>query len=161
MNAAGLAAGTYTGIISITHNDPAMPSPLALPCTLTVASGVGHTIVASGNAGGVVSPNGNVMVNDGGSQLFTISPLAGYVIKTIYIDNVDQGAMGSYLFTNVMADHAIRAEFAAGYERSHIIAIGPAGQCSMKGSRFEVRNTQIGSISAGESKGNLLIVRLH
>jgi hypothetical protein len=52
-------------------------------------------------------------VASGGSQTFTISPSAGYVISSVTVDGVNQGALGSYTFSNVMAGHTITAAFAA------------------------------------------------
>ena len=75
-----------------------------------------YTITASAcAAGGSISPSGNVLVNYGGNQTFTISPNAGagYQIANVSVDGVSKGAIGNYTFGNVTANHTIAASFAA------------------------------------------------
>lgn len=72
-----------------------------------------YTISASvPGSGGQIAPVGSVPVNSGASQTFTITPDTGYQIVDVVVDTVSQGAIGSYTFTNVQADHAISASFA-------------------------------------------------
>lgn len=70
------------------------------------------TISATGNNGGTISPSGNVTVNFGGSQTFTITPNAHYSTADVKIDNVSVGPVSSYAFSNVIANHTITAQFA-------------------------------------------------
>ena len=70
-----------------------------------------YTISASAGTGGAISPSGNILVNHGGNQTFTITPGAGYRIATVTVDGVPVGATGSHTFTNVMANHSISATF--------------------------------------------------
>jgi hypothetical protein len=53
-----------------------------------------------------------VIVNNGTSQTFTITPNTGYQIADVKVDNVFQGAIATYTFTNVVQDHTIAASFA-------------------------------------------------
>jgi hypothetical protein len=69
------------------------------------------TIAASAGTGGSISPNGNVLVNQGNSQIFTITPGSGYTISGVTVDGVNQGAIASYTFSNVQANHTIVAAF--------------------------------------------------
>ncbi|MEN6343617.1 MAG: PKD domain-containing protein [Methanospirillum sp.] len=69
-------------------------------------------INAAASTGGSISPVGLVSVPVGGSQLFTITPATGYHITSVMVDGVNQGAVSSYTFTNVIANHAIVASFA-------------------------------------------------
>ena len=71
-----------------------------------------HTITATAGAGGTISPSGAVSVNDGADQAFAITPDAGHHVVDVKVDNVSQGAIGSYPFTGVTADHTIDATFA-------------------------------------------------
>ncbi len=71
------------------------------------------TITASPGAGGTISPSGSVSVNYGASQSFTITPNAGYVLADVLVDGVSVGAVTSYTFTNVTANHTITASFSA------------------------------------------------
>ncbi|MCX6345150.1 MAG: hypothetical protein NT018_08745, partial [Armatimonadetes bacterium] len=50
-------------------------------------------------------------MNPGGSQIFTITPNAGYLIADVKVDNVSQGAISTYTFSNVTANHTISAAF--------------------------------------------------
>jgi Chitobiase/beta-hexosaminidase C-terminal domain/Divergent InlB B-repeat domain len=86
---------------------------------------IGHTITAyftvasnkitasvDPNANGSISPYGVTPVQDKGSQTYTIMPAAGYHVADVLVDLVSVGAVTSYPFTNVMADHTISATFA-------------------------------------------------
>ena len=70
-----------------------------------------YTITASAGANGTISPSGAVVVNQGSNKTFTITPNAGYVVDTVTVDSVGQGAITSYTFTNVQANHTISATF--------------------------------------------------
>src|SRR5205085_520618 len=72
-----------------------------------------YTIAASAGAGGSISPSGNVSVNCGANQAFSITPSAGYVIADVLVDASSVGAVGSYTFNNVQAGHTIAASFTA------------------------------------------------
>ncbi|MDD5045144.1 MAG: hypothetical protein PHG51_06360 [Candidatus Omnitrophica bacterium] len=63
--------------------------------------------------GGTVSPSGTVQVAYGEDQAFTITPDSGYHIDNVLADGVSVGAVTSYIFTDVTADHALEASFAA------------------------------------------------
>ncbi|MFN8586384.1 MAG: FlgD immunoglobulin-like domain containing protein [Candidatus Eisenbacteria bacterium] len=70
-----------------------------------------HTITASASAGGSITPSGAVSVNHGDSQAFTITADAGHHTVDVLVDAVSVGAVASYTFTNVTADHTIAASF--------------------------------------------------
>ncbi|MFC3801895.1 DUF4073 domain-containing protein [Cohnella sp. GCM10012308] len=82
---------------------------VSTPGTVSVGS---LTIAASADAGGSISPAGNVAVNKGGSQTFTIAPDAGYAISDVTVDGKSVGKVGSYTFNNVTEAHTIKAVFA-------------------------------------------------
>ncbi|HET9234103.1 MAG TPA: T9SS type A sorting domain-containing protein, partial [Candidatus Eisenbacteria bacterium] len=69
------------------------------------------TITATAGQGGSISPSGDVIVNCGQNQMFTISPSGGYAILDVDVDNVSVGAVPSYTFTNVQTNHTIHATF--------------------------------------------------
>src|SRR5205814_2784536 len=71
-----------------------------------------HTVTASAGANGAISPSGAISVNDGNSQSFTITPDAHYHVADVLVDGVSVGAVTSYSFSNVTADHTIAATFA-------------------------------------------------
>ncbi|MDD5190553.1 MAG: hypothetical protein PHE50_05870 [Dehalococcoidales bacterium] len=70
-----------------------------------------YTITASAGAGGSISPTGSTQVSSGGSRTYTITPNANYLISSVVVDGVSQGAIGSYTFSNVAANHVISASF--------------------------------------------------
>ncbi|MEF3245082.1 MAG: hypothetical protein K6343_03775, partial [Caldisericaceae bacterium] len=72
---------------------------------------IGFDIVALAGSGGSISPSGTVAVVSGNSQTFTITPNAGYKIKDVKVDNVSVGAVTTYTFENVTANHKIEVEF--------------------------------------------------
>src|SRR5439155_3248004 len=71
-----------------------------------------YTVAASAGTGGSISPSGNVSVNCGSSQAFTITPDACYHVASVLVDGVSVGAVSSYTFNNVTANHTIAASFA-------------------------------------------------
>lgn len=84
--------------------------------TLTIdyeVEDIPHTIIASANTGGTISPNGSTIIYEGESQVYTISANTGYRIKSVTVDGTDQGVITSYTFSNVTSDHTISAVFEA------------------------------------------------
>jgi hypothetical protein len=72
-----------------------------------------HSITASAGTGGSISPSGSVSVNYGASQTFTITPNTNYGIANVLVDGTLVGAVSTYTFSNVTANHTISASFAA------------------------------------------------
>jgi mannose/cellobiose epimerase-like protein (N-acyl-D-glucosamine 2-epimerase family) len=70
-----------------------------------------HTITASASAGGTITPAGTVSVQQGSSQIFTITPSAGYQIASVTVDGVSVGKVSTYSFSNVTTSHTISALF--------------------------------------------------
>jgi len=71
-----------------------------------------YTIMASVETGGSISPAGTVTVDSGASQTFAVTPSSGYQISAVTVDGVSVGAVSSYTFDNVTANHTITATFA-------------------------------------------------
>jgi len=69
-----------------------------------------YTINVIAGSNGAISP-GNTTVNYGGSQAFTITPNVGYYVADVLVDNVSNGTITNYTFTNVVANHSISASF--------------------------------------------------
>src|SRR5439155_23735464 len=92
-----------------------------------------HTITASAGAGGTINPSGAVTVSNGGSQSFTIAPGNCHGIADVLVDGASVGAVPSYTFNNVQADHTIHALFAA-FSYKITISAGPNGSTSPSGS---------------------------
>jgi hypothetical protein len=75
-------------------------------------SGTSATIIASAGLGGSINPSGTVSVTPGTDQAFTITPDSCHTIADVLVDGASAGAVTSYTFTNVAADHTISASFA-------------------------------------------------
>ena len=79
-----------------------------------------YTITATAGDGGSIEPSGNVIVNEGKNQTFTITPDEGYVIADVkvngksVIDDLDIGDDGiaTHTFFDVIQDHTVHAIFA-------------------------------------------------
>src|SRR5678815_605966 len=69
-----------------------------------------YTITVTAGANGSITP-GTGSVNCGDNATYTITPDACYAIADVLVDGVSQGAVGTYTFTNVTADHTISATF--------------------------------------------------
>jgi hypothetical protein len=70
-----------------------------------------HTIKAVAGKYGSIEPSGNVVVQDGSSQSFTITPDPGSAIIDLTVDGRSVGPVPSYTFYSVNSDHTIRANF--------------------------------------------------
>ena len=70
-----------------------------------------YTITASAGANGSIDPDGDVVVTAGDDQSFTITPEGGYEVADVLVDGASVGAVTSYTFFNVQADHTIEASF--------------------------------------------------
>lgn len=70
-----------------------------------------YILTAIAGPNGTISPSGSVIVNEGDSQTFTITPHRGYKIKTIFVNGISIGTANTHTFINVTADHRIEAHF--------------------------------------------------
>ena len=77
-----------------------------------------HTIHATAGTNGIITPSGTITVAHGANQSFSMIPDSDYEIQDVYIDGNPVGAMASYTFTNVTADHYIHVIF------THVDAVG-------------------------------------
>ena len=70
-----------------------------------------YTITATAGEGGSITPNGDVSVKEGASQTFAIAADNGYEIADVLVDGSSVGAVESYTFSDVKANHTISASF--------------------------------------------------
>ncbi len=104
-----LTAGTYYYFCRVSAAGAAdVDSSVA---KVTVNNIPSHTIVASAGSHGSISPNGSVSVAEHADRAFTITPDHGYVVADVLVDGVSVGAVTSYTFTNVTANHTIAVSF--------------------------------------------------
>ena len=76
-----------------------------------VWNGVNFTITSSADVNGSISASGTTNVSTGGNQSYTFSPVSGYRISNVLVDGASQGAISTYTFSNVVANHTIRVSF--------------------------------------------------
>jgi hypothetical protein len=124
-----------------------------------------NTIMASAGTGGTISPQGNVSVNYGTNQTFTISANTGYYVSDVKVDNVSVGAVSSYNFVNVTTGHSVSATFMP-YTYTITGSAGTGGSISPSGNitvnhgssrtftispdfGFQVSDVKVDNISAG------------
>ncbi len=70
------------------------------------------SITAAAGEGGSISPSGTVLVPEGKSKTFTITPDDGYEVDAVEVDGEEvQLTDGKYVFNNVQADATITATF--------------------------------------------------
>ena len=60
-------------------------------------------------------PSGAVAVKYGANKTFTIKPNTSYHVANVLVDGVSVGAVTTYTFSNVTANHTISATFAIKY----------------------------------------------
>jgi hypothetical protein len=97
--------------------------------------GGSYIIIATAGINGTITPSGQLSIPVGGSQTFKITPDAGHHIENVMVDGVSVGAVSTYTFSNVTANHTINANFAINVDTNIIIAtagehgsITPSGQ---------------------------------
>jgi hypothetical protein len=126
-------AGGYANAINVGRNDPdgwttfngnigdifvytnalADADRIALEADLTSKFlTTDYTVTVTSGAGGYVNPMGTVLINPGGSQTFSITPLTGYSVTNVVVDGFSRGATNSWTFSNVTANHTLSAVFA-------------------------------------------------
>ncbi|MCQ2283500.1 MAG: fibronectin type III domain-containing protein [Bacteroidales bacterium] len=71
-----------------------------------------YTITAIAGNGGNITPAGVTPMFYNGDQTYTIAAATGYHIEDVYVDGASVGAVTTYTFTDVQANHTIAATFA-------------------------------------------------
>ncbi|MBK9731680.1 MAG: T9SS type A sorting domain-containing protein [Chitinophagaceae bacterium] len=69
------------------------------------------TIDATATVNGSINPAGNVLAYGGAAPTFTIYPQSGFCISDVLVDGISQGPLSTFTFSNVAANHSIKAEF--------------------------------------------------
>ncbi len=77
-----------------------------------LADGDRHIITASAGEGGTIDPIGAVEVTEPADLTFTITAADGYHVADVLVDGASVGAVDTYEFTDVTANHTIEASFA-------------------------------------------------
>ena len=112
MNASGInmsVQGAKILTVSFTQNGVTKTKDLVL--TVDAQPSVQFAVTATAGANGKITPNGTVLLNQGGSQTFTITPDSGYVIDTLTVDGSAVAATTSYTFSGIALNHTISVTF--------------------------------------------------
>ncbi|HEU4764426.1 MAG TPA: LamG-like jellyroll fold domain-containing protein, partial [Candidatus Eisenbacteria bacterium] len=102
---------SWTGDLTGSTN----PQTIAMDANKSVTANFAidtFTITATAGPGGSVSPLGEVTVNYGADQAFTITPDVGHHLVDVEVDGSSIGAIAAYTFGTVTAAHTIEATFA-------------------------------------------------
>jgi len=83
-----------------------MDSDKTISATFTLND---YAITATVGANGTISPS--VSVTHGSYSVFTITPKTGYHVADILVDGISVGAVTTFTFNNVTANHTIAASF--------------------------------------------------
>lgn len=71
-----------------------------------------YTIVSSHGANGTITPLGDIVVEQGKSQVFVVACNEGYEVDTVLVDGISATLTDDkYTFSNVTADHTINVSF--------------------------------------------------
>lgn len=106
----GFVFAGWSGTVSGAAN----PIPVTMDAAKSVTAtftGITYAIDASAGPNGTISPSGTIVVNTGGSQAFTITPDDGWQVLDVLVDGASVGAVTSYAFNGVTANHTIAASF--------------------------------------------------
>jgi FtsP/CotA-like multicopper oxidase with cupredoxin domain len=159
----------WSGAASVTiPGAPLPPTPTPTPSpTLSPSPTVPTVFMIAPSAGahGSITPGTAQMVVYGAGKTFTIVPAKGYHVSDVLADGVSVGAVGSYRFRNVAADHTIKARFAADslsikasattLKRGRKLVLGGALDPATPGARVTVSVRRPGSASWIASKRTL------
>ncbi|MBR3557998.1 MAG: fibronectin type III domain-containing protein, partial [Bacteroidales bacterium] len=101
--------GASVGAVS-TYTFTALTADHTIAATFAAAQ---FSIVATAGNGGTITPAGTTNMAYNGNQTYTISANAGYHVSDVFVDGASVGAVTSYSFTGVTANHTIYAAFEA------------------------------------------------
>ncbi len=97
-----------------------------------------YAIVSSAGTGGTIDPIGTLTLEEGESQLYTITPDSGYAISDVRVDGRSQGAITQYTFENVTESHTIEATFVVSLGVQRFVLVNATDNVDL----FEVSNQQ-------------------
>src|SRR5690606_26465056 len=75
--------------------------------TCDIVEPCNNTITATAGANGSITPSGDVIVECGENQTFTITANPGFEIADVLVDGESVGAVSTYTFEDVNEDHTI------------------------------------------------------
>ena len=76
--------------------------------TIAVSSSINtYQIISSADSHSIINPSGTIAVNYGGSQSYTYSASASYLITSVLVDGSSVSISGNYVFSNINANHTL------------------------------------------------------
>ena len=121
-----------------TYTFPSVGANHTIAATFVPIPTTSYTISSSAQGSGTVSPSGSVSVPSGQSQTFSITPAANNTLADVRVDGISVGALPTYTFPSVGANHTISATFvpiATSYTISSSVqgsgTISPSGSVSV------------------------------
>ena len=116
------ASETYTFTLAFPGNEyyeKATDTATVVTAQHTSSGGGGggvtaYTIEATAGGNGSISPSGKTAVVSGEDATFVITPDSGYQVADVLVDGKSVGAVRSYTFENVKANHTISVTFEEG-----------------------------------------------
>lgn len=103
---------SYNNTSNAVSNYTATTGIITGECTVSATFAINqYTLLSSTGANGMINPLGVVVVNHGSNQRFTVTPNTNYQVADVLVDGDSVGAVTSYQFTNVTANHSISASF--------------------------------------------------
>ena len=108
VSAAGLLTGLATGNATITYS---VKNACSNGSSILPINVIRYSITATTDVNGSISPAGVTNICSG-DQSYVITPNSGYHISDVQVDGSSVGAVTSYTFSSVAANHSINATFA-------------------------------------------------
>jgi hypothetical protein len=141
---------TFSVPVGATYTVHAVFGPTSAPDSggFTSISPVGvtnYTVTSSAGTHGTISPLGAQVRASGGNVTFTITPDAGYHVADVLVDAASVGAVTTYPFTNVTANHTISATFAPDALPTFAIdaSAGPNGTITPNGTQTATQGDNV------------------
>ena len=117
-----------------------------------------HQLTATAGAGGSISPTGHRTLLPRMTALYQITPDPGKSIQDVKVDGISVGAVKSYTFDPITADHTITATFAAAPPEFAITATASGGGTVSPTGAVRVRQGESTAISIAAEGNNQVSV---
>jgi hypothetical protein len=125
------ASGVYTILAGDYGGDSTGRYGVSLSCLTGVCDSYKtYDIIATAGVNGTITPSGLVTLYVGSSQTFLISPNANSHIADVLVDGTSVGAVTSYAFNNISANHSIQAVFSGKRQLTSVTVEGAQAQMS-------------------------------
>ncbi|MFT3908954.1 MAG: Ig-like domain-containing protein [Ferruginibacter sp.] len=135
----GLITAIASGTTSIVYTiNSGCGSPASASQNVTVNPS--YSIIASAGANGNITATGATTVCLGNNQSYTITATACYHVADVLVDGASVGAVTSYSFNNITANHTIDVNFAPNVLTIPTVT-GPVNVCSYVGTTDNITYT--------------------